>query len=294
MDQSLTDLQGYGSPVPLPSRKRSFSYSQGPREASPNKRPEYLHGSGHVEEVFLGDSNAEAALAEYHRRIHPALPILPARHRLFAMTTPCSPRVREGFFYSIAAATSSDQNIAQHAARVLAGPENLQTESLPAFLIYLTSLVFLAMASDLLGPGGIFGSSATQPRWLHEAVGLALSLKLNHTINLNNPVAADRDSDYGIGRRLFWVIYILDRFHAVGSEAPLYIQDTCTFLHMEDEKVLGPSIFQLAGMPSSCYDVANVVAFLFPYYLLADTCFRSMHCDERYCNDCTAPKLNLG
>ena len=198
----------------------------------------------------MGDGNAEAALGEYYQRIHPTLPILPARNRLFTMTTACSPRIREAFFYAVTAATSADHTIAQHAARLLGHSEDLPTESLPAFLIYLTSLVFLAMASDILGPGGIFGSSVTQPKWLHEAVGLALSLKLNLTVNFNDPIAADTNSDYGIGRRLFWVIYILDRFRAIGSEVPLYVQDSCAFLHAEDERVLGSSIFQLAG---GCY-----------------------------------------
>ncbi|KAI9666096.1 MAG: hypothetical protein M1821_004031 [Bathelium mastoideum] len=259
LDQSLVELQDYGSPIPMPSRKRSFSAAQGSREASSNKRPEHLHGLGDSEEVVLGDGNAEAALSEYYRRIHPNLPILPSRSRLFTMTSSCLPLVREAFFYSIAAATSADQSIAQHAARILATPENLQTEPLPALLVLLTSLVLLAMASDLLGPGGIFGNSISQPRWLYEAVGLALSLKLNHTVDLNSPIAADPDSDYGIGRRLFWVIYILDRFHAVGSDAPLYIQDTCAFLHVEDESVLGSGIFQLAGICTIISDIATTV-----------------------------------
>ena len=249
MDHNLTQLQDYNSAVAQPSRKRSFSLSQGPQEASSNKRPEYLHSLENHEELLFGDSNADAALGDYYRRIHSSLPILPTRNRLFALTTSCTPKVREAFFYALTAATSAEQNIAQHAARLLASPENLSSTSLPALLVYLTSLVFLHMASDAIGPGGIFGNPVTRPRWLQEAVGLSLSLKLNRALDFNDPVTADTESDYGIGRRLFWIIYILDRFHGISTDTALYLQDSCAFLYAEDERVLGKSIFQLAGAP---------------------------------------------
>ncbi|KAL9063205.1 MAG: hypothetical protein Q9157_008352 [Trypethelium eluteriae] len=259
MDHSLAELQDYNPVTPMASLKRSFSQSQGPQDTSSNERSEHPHNIRHDEDAALGDINAEAALGEYYQRIHPTFPILPTRNRLFSMTALCSPRLREAFFYSIEAANSADRTVAQHAAQLLADPDIIPTGHMSTGLIYLTGLVFLAMASEAFGPGGILGTLETQARWLQAATGHATFLKLYVAKNFSHPATADANSEYGIGRRLFWVVYILDRLHALGCEGPVTVHNVV--LHPEDEKVLGSAIFQLAANNSggACTIMTDIV-----------------------------------
>ncbi|KAL9084885.1 MAG: hypothetical protein Q9165_007838 [Trypethelium subeluteriae] len=262
LDHSLAELQDYNPVNPMTTTlKRSFSQSQGPQDTSLNERSEYSRNVRHDEDAALGDINAEAALEEYYQRIHPTFPVLPARDRLFSMATSCSPRLRQAFFSSIDAVNSADRITAQHAAKLLADPDIIPTGHMSAGLIYLAGLVFLAIASEAFGPGGIHGTPETQARWLQAATGHATFLKLYVAKSFSHPAAADASSEYGIGRRLFWVVYILDRLHALGCEVPVTMHNAV--LHPEDEKILGSAIFHLAApertkdTPSPNFNIDN-------------------------------------
>jgi len=111
-------------------------------------------------------------------------------------------------------------------------------------LIYLQTMILMVLEAD---------NHATQrgrsgpPRavWLGAAVGLSYTLKLHINPSRTSFALNDLDADESLGRRNWWILVILDRWHAVSTSSPLLIPDSSVIIMPEDQSLLGDSVFHL-------------------------------------------------
>lgn len=122
--------------------------------------------------------------------------------------------------------------------------ENPNTRSYRDKLIYLQTLILMGLEADNHGP-----ESTGPPRaaWLGAAVGLVYSMKLHsNRFPRDKLQTGDPDSDEKLGRRAWWVIVVLDRWHAISTSSPLFIPDSSVALLPEDQSILGTAPYHLA------------------------------------------------
>lgn len=81
---------------------------------------------------------------------------------------------------------------------------------------------------------------------LGSAVGLAYSLKLHFHKHSEEMAESDPDSDDKLGRRIWWSLVIMDRWHASSTSSPILIPDGSVVVYPEDQALLGESLYQLA------------------------------------------------
>jgi hypothetical protein len=110
-------------------------------------------------------------------------------------------------------------------------------------LVYLQTLILMAIAAGIQGPSAQSGPS--QAVWIGNAVSIAYQLRL-HVAKNDLIHDSDRDSDEQLERRVWLSLVILDRFHAAGASTPAVIPDTAIVLLTDDSQILGEPIFQLA------------------------------------------------
>lgn len=129
--------------------------------------------------------------------------------------------------------------------------ENPTTRSYRENLIYLQTLILMGLEADNHGP-----ESTGPPRaaWLGAAVGQVYSMKLHsNRFPREQLQSGDPDSDEKLGRRAWWVIVVLDRWHAISTSSPLFIPDSSVALLPEDQSILGTSPYHLARRFNSSY-----------------------------------------
>ena len=130
--------------------------------------------------------------------------------------------------------------------------ESAATRTNATNLIYLQTMVLMAVEADNHGPAVVRGQPGP-PRavWLGSAVGLAYHLRLHMGRTGEKPtVDEDLDSDEQMGRRNWWVLVMMDRWHAASTSSPLLIPDTSVALLPEDKVLLGDTAFHLARLSS--------------------------------------------
>lgn len=103
-------------------------------------------------------------------------------------------------------------------------------------------MLFRVIEADNLGPNNM----SQRALWLGLAVGLAATMKLHIPIRSENPGDLDPDSDESLGRRVWWCLVIIDRWHAVSTSSPLMIPDSSVVLFQEDKMLLGETGYQIA------------------------------------------------
>ena len=134
--------------------------------------------------------------------------------------------------------------------------ESAATRTTSTNLIYLQTMMLMSIEADRRGPASTLRGEPGPPKsvWLGSAVGLAYYLRL-HSNRLSEkaltPMEDDTDSDDKIGRRDWWVLVMLDRWHASSTSTPLLIPDTSVVLLPEDQSLLGDATFHLARTVSS-------------------------------------------
>ena len=119
--------------------------------------------------------------------------------------------------------------------------------SVSSSLLYLQSLILMALEADNHGPATMQGQHGGPPRaaWVGSAVGLTYSLKLHHNRVGERFAHGDPDSDEKLGRRAWWVLVVLDRWHAISTSSPLFIPDSNVVLLPEDQMLIGLTPFHL-------------------------------------------------
>lgn len=124
--------------------------------------------------------------------------------------------------------------------------DNPIARSMPTNILYLQTMILLGLESDNRGPATMRGPGPPRAVWLGAAVGLAYNLKLHQNRSREKYANGDPDSDEKLGRRAWWVLVILDRWHAISTSSPLFIPDSSVVLVPEDCPLLGLVPFHVA------------------------------------------------
>ncbi|BFZ59685.1 Glucose-responsive transcription factor [Saitoella coloradoensis] len=202
----------------------------------------------------------EAAIDKYYTNIHHCFPLLPhskQRLRLRLASAPAS--AREALLYAIYALvrpTPADPNMSPKSGHgqgdtlscratnllSLSAYDRSVSGNLEGQVLVLAALVLMAIEADHRGPPGMLGGGKGFPVgvWLGSAVGMAYQLKL-HLSRKSTPadISCDIDGDEQLARRAWWVIVVLDRWHAVSTCSPPFIPDANVNLSAEDYLLLG-------------------------------------------------------
>ena len=197
----------------------------------------------------------------YYSLVHPTFPLLPhSKPRLRQRLAAASITVREALLEALYAAVRSNPSYPPKAGSPSANPRRAcelcvasQFESqdprasVSSSLLYLQTLILMALEADNHGPATMQGQHGGPPRaaWVGSAVGLAYSLKLHHNRVGERFAHGDPDSDEKLGRRAWWVLVVLDRWHAISTSSPLFIPDSNVVLLPEDQMLIGLTPFHL-------------------------------------------------
>ncbi|KAK9240695.1 hypothetical protein V1525DRAFT_369859 [Lipomyces kononenkoae] len=193
------------------------------------------------------------AVDAYYRHIHAIFPVLAQsrsrlRSRLVATTSP----IRNACLYAVYALVRgmvSPQRGEQDLHRAIHQLSEAQKDTsrlpLASSLLIIQTMVLLALEADNHGPEALDTSLRSRSHWLGAAIGLSHSLRLHVTptsladqATSPSPDVSDIDSDVRQGRRIYLVICMLDRWHAVSLSVPLQIPDRTIHLVADDHVTL--------------------------------------------------------
>lgn len=200
----------------------------------------------------------------YYRIIHQTFPLLPhSKNRLRQHLGDCSLSLRESFLTVLECTmrTFPSSNLrANHtyapmmkrAAELLSSYpfENPSTHTSTTNLVYLQTLLLMALESDNHGPATVRGQAGpSRSEWLGRAAGVAGQLEINLVRPRERFVTeGDPDSEERLARRVWWVLFILDRWHASSTADLLKLPENSVVLLPEDQILLGESTYHLARL----------------------------------------------
>lgn len=218
---------------------------------------------------LLQGSN-EPVIKAYYTLIHPTLPILPQDSASLNRLTSCPPGLRDAFFVTLECAVRSvssslpqaDVGFSQLVRRAVDLVEKAQhtlgdADNVRQFynhLVYSQCLAFLTFASDKSGPGALNSCAEILGRVTGRISDLGINdVKIINSIREQDPEAVD------VARRLFWAVFILDRFHASSVSKDLLMPLTCGSVSREDQQAMGDVGFHLARASDIVGQIAYVV-----------------------------------
>nr|POE49092.1 putative transcriptional regulatory protein [Quercus suber] len=206
----------------------------------------------------------ENVVDEYHRIIHQTFPLLPTnKARLRQRLAECPASLREAFVTALDClmrtfpTTTLPPNDAypqalKKAAELLAKYpfDNPSTHTNATNLVYLQTLLLMVLECDNHGPATIRGQAGpSRAEWLGRAAGVAGQLEINVIRSASQSVMdGDRDSEERLSRRVWWVLFILDRWHASSTADLLKLPENSVVLLPEDQYLLGESTYHLARL----------------------------------------------
>ena len=206
----------------------------------------------------------ESVIDEYYRLIHQTFPLLPSsKHRLRQRLADCPASLREACLAALDCLTRTFPTTAlqsntgypqalKRAAELLAKYpfDNPSTHTNATNLVYLQTLLLMALESDNHGPATIRGQAGpSRAEWLGRAAGVAGQLEINVIRTGGQSVMeGDRDSEERLARRVWWVLFILDRWHASSTADLLKLPENSVVLLPEDQILLGESTYHLARL----------------------------------------------
>ena len=194
----------------------------------------------------------------YYSTIHPTLPLLPPESAALNRLTDCPPKLREAFFLALESAVRAfspsglppaDTMYGQFMLRTTEAVEQSQHQlndpdggrQLFNHLVYCQTLTLLAFASDKSGPNGM----GTAAEYIGRVAGRFSDLRINDTKHLSSIREQDIEL-FEVARRLFWVVFILDRFHASSMSKDILLPLHCGSVSREDNVALGETGYHLA------------------------------------------------
>lgn len=206
----------------------------------------------------------EDVIEEYFRLIHQTFPLLPNnKNRLRQRLAECPASLREAFLVALdclmrtfpTTSLPPNANYAQalkKAAELIAKYpfDNPSTHTNATNLVYLQTLLLMALESDNHGPATIRGQAGpSRAEWLGRAAGVAGQLEINVIRTTSQSIMqGDRDSEERLARRVWWVLFILDRWHASSTADLLKLPENSVVLLPEDQMLLGESTYHLARL----------------------------------------------
>lgn len=217
----------------------------------------------------------ESVINEYYRIIHQTFPLLPNnKNRLRQRLGECPASLREAFlaaldcFMRTFPTTTLPPNIGypqalKRAAELLAKYpfDNPATHTNATNLVYLQTLLIMALESDNHGPATIRGQAGpSRAEWLGRAAGVAGQIQINTIPAPSQSVMeGDRDSEDRLARRVWWVLFILDRWHASSTADLLKLPENSVVLLPEDQILLGESTYHLARLSFIIGHLASIL-----------------------------------
>ncbi|KAH8601361.1 hypothetical protein B0O99DRAFT_681385 [Bisporella sp. PMI_857] len=199
----------------------------------------------------------ESLLQKYHILIHPTYPVLFSdNNKTVNLVSGCPQTLKSAFWCALSAAlqslsgssSQSDQGGAKKAARFITDFQYEHTSELPssAHLVHLQTTILLAIEAEARGPV-IKGPSYSE--WLGTAIGLSHSLHL-HVYKETQIHRQDgqSESEDDVRRRLWWILVIMDRWHAASTAGPIQIPEQACVLHPEDQMLLKDKFYHLARL----------------------------------------------
>lgn len=201
----------------------------------------------------------------YYEHVHQVCPFLPhSKDNLRARLADCSGNVRDAFLSALGVLAASIQPNLGVGVRPSSGHESAMVKkatdllsaaqfegnaarSTAVNLVYLQTMMLMALECDKRGPfNGTSDFGPPRSMWLGAAVGLAYDLRLYMVVEREHYVTADVDSDEHIGRRAWWVLVMLDRWHSVSISRPIMIPDSSVFTIPEDQALLGEVAYPMS------------------------------------------------
>lgn len=217
----------------------------------------------------------ESVISEYYRIIHQTFPLLPNnKNRLRQRLGDCPASLREAFLAALDCymrtfpTTTLPPNIGypqalKRAAELLAKYpfDNPSTHTNATNLVYLQTLIIMALESDNHGPATIRGQAGpSRAEWLGRAAGVAGQIQINTIPAPSQSVMeGDRDSEDRLARRVWWVLFILDRWHASSTADLLKLPENSVVLLPEDQILLGESTYHLARLSFIIGHLASIL-----------------------------------
>ena len=217
----------------------------------------------------------ESVIDEYYRIIHQTFPLLPNnKSRLRQRLAECPASLREAFLVALdclmrtfpTTVLSPNPGYAQalqRAAELLAKYpfDNPSSHTDATNLVYLQTLLLMALESDNHGPATMRGQAGpSRAELLGRAAGVAGQLEMNIIRpNSQSVMQGDRDSDDRLARRVWWVLFILDRWHASSTADLLKLPENSVVLLPEDQMLLGESTYHLARLSFIIGHMAAIV-----------------------------------
>ncbi|KAI9054546.1 hypothetical protein LZ554_001702 [Drepanopeziza brunnea f. sp. 'monogermtubi'] len=251
---------------------REPNYSPSGLHPNPQWRiaPEPAHRSNNAFEAAAQESNHpdhvldwdESIVDGYFKMVHSTFPILStSKTRVLSRLIACPQTLREAFYEALHAAVRSYPSPNQHRDEQVSSPKAAQlialssqiesgsARSFPLNIIYLQTMLLMAVeagnrSSSISGSKGALSQSV----WLGSAVGLAYSMKLHLHKKRDMKTENDPDADDELGRRLWWSLVIMDRWHASSTSSPVLIPDSSVVVYPEDQALLGEHIYHLARL----------------------------------------------
>ncbi|GAB7366604.1 hypothetical protein MBLNU230_g8589t1 [Neophaeotheca triangularis] len=206
----------------------------------------------------------DEVIDEYYRLIHQTFPLLPSnKNRLRQRLADCPTSLRKGFLTALDClmrtfpttnlpANENYSAAIKSAAELLARYpfDNPSSHTNATNLVYLQTLLLMALESDNHGPATIRGQAGpSRAEWLGRAAGVAGHLEINILHNgSQSMLEGDRDSEERLARRVWWVLFILDRWHASSTADLLKLPENSVVLLPEDQILLGESTYHLARL----------------------------------------------
>lgn len=142
----------------------------------------------------------------------------------------------------------------RRAAELIANSQydNPATRNSSVHLVYIQALILMALESDNHGPATMRGQvGPPRAEWLGRAIGMATHLRLNIPRSRDRFSQEDADADDKLGRRIWWILFILDRWHASSTSCLQQLADSSSSLLPEDQILLGESTYHLASKSHS-------------------------------------------
>ena len=206
----------------------------------------------------------ERVIDEYYRIIHQTFPLLSHnKNRLRQGLADCPSSLREAFLAALDCCmrtfptttlqrNSNYPQALKKAAELLARYpfDNPSAHTNATNLVYLQTLLLMALESDNHGPATIRGQAGpSRAEWLGRAAGVAGQLEINVIRNNSQSIMeGDRDTEERLARRVWWVLFILDRWHASSTADLLKLPENSVVLLPEDQILLGESTYHLARL----------------------------------------------
>ncbi|KAH7346398.1 hypothetical protein BKA65DRAFT_399483 [Rhexocercosporidium sp. MPI-PUGE-AT-0058] len=241
----LQTQPAWRQPPPEVSRPQSNAYEGIAQDPNYNDR--------------MSESN-EAIFEGYYGAIHHTYPILATtRAKMLARLVGCPAALREAFYEALHAAVrsypsstiyNSDPPSPRKAAQLVTLSE-LDPPSAQSFstgIIYLQAMLLLATEAENRPPSTSGYNDQTRSVWLGGAVSIAYSMKLHLNKPFNTLAENDHDSDENLGRRIWWSLVIMDRWHASSTASPSLIPDSSVVVYPEDQTLLGDDLYHLARL----------------------------------------------